>query len=119
MLKSIIKTSRYFVHPDAKEWFINSDFQNTDQFSKYLENALTYAFLDKFGGTALSFDYLLLHSITSLGQSVGRCNTNWIEPQPLTINSRHPVLYEFQVFFNYANVEITLNYNTFSIKPYS
>jgi hypothetical protein len=94
---SFLKPFRYFIHPDAKEWFISSDFQKTDQFSKYLENAITYAFLDKFGGTVLNFDYLLLRSITSLGESVGRCNAHWIEPQPLTINSRHPLLYEFQV----------------------
>ena len=45
----------------------------------------------------LSFDYLLLRSITGLGESVGRCNPNWVEPQPLTCNSRHPLLYDFQV----------------------
>ena len=89
--------SRYFVHPNAKEWFIKSDFQKTEQFPRYLENSITYAFLDKFGGTVLSFDYLLLRSITGLGESVGRCNDNWVEPQPLTSNSRHPLLYEFQV----------------------
>ena len=58
---------------------------------------MTYAFLDKFGGTVLSLDYLLLKPITVLGESVGQCNANWIEPQPLTINSRHPILYDFQV----------------------
>ena len=54
-------------------------------------------FLDKFGGTVTNFDYLFLRSITKLGEAAGRCNVNWLEPQPLTMNSRHPLLFDLQV----------------------
>ena len=54
-------------------------------------------FLDKFGGTVTNFDYLFLRSITKLGEAAGRCNDKWLEPQPLTMNSRHPLLFDLQV----------------------
>ena len=88
---------RYFVNPDAKRWFLNSEFHQTADFPKYLENAITMTFLDKFGGTVTNFEYLFLRSITKLGEAAGRCNVNWLEPQPLTMNSRHPLLFDLQV----------------------
>ena len=54
-------------------------------------------FLDKFGGTVTNFEYLFLRSVTKLGEAAGRCNVNWLEPQPLTMNSRHPLLFDLQV----------------------
>ena len=80
---------------------MNSDFHQTTDFPKYLENAITMTFLDKFGGTVTSFDYLFLRSITKLGEAAGRCNVNWLEPQPLTMNSRHPLLFDLQVIIRH------------------
>ena len=33
------------VHPDAKRWFVNSNFHKTDNFKEFLNDAMTYAFV--------------------------------------------------------------------------
>ena len=39
----IIFFFRYMVHPDAKRWFVNSNFHKTDFLAEFLNDAMTYA----------------------------------------------------------------------------
>ncbi len=55
----MLNISRYLTHPAMKKWFLYSDFQNSNYLAEFLEHALTYTFLYKFGGTVISFDILL------------------------------------------------------------
>ena len=55
-----IRASKYFMSQrNTKNWFVESDFQKSEHFQKFLNDALTYTFLYKFGGTVSSFDILL------------------------------------------------------------
>ncbi len=83
---------RYLSSPAAlKWWFIKSDFHKSPHVSVFLENALGYVLLKKFGGAVLSFDTLLVKSITSLGQFYSRCEEHSVQPMPMALDDRHPV----------------------------
>ncbi|TRY70399.1 hypothetical protein TCAL_02410 [Tigriopus californicus] len=87
-----IKVSKYLrQNIYLEQWFIESGFQESDQMPDHLTNALTYAMLNKFGGTALSFDVLLLRSISWMGDILPRCQDDLIESTPLTLKSKHPL----------------------------
>ena len=58
-----LATLKYFPH--LQDWLIGSDFQKSAHFDTFLREAMAYEFLDKFGGTALDFDVLLLQTIKS------------------------------------------------------
>ena len=42
-----IKFSRYLVHPDAKRWFVNSNFHQTEYLKEFLNDAMTYAMVSR------------------------------------------------------------------------
>ena len=58
-----LATPKYFPH--LQDWLVGSDFQKSAHFDTFLREAMAYEFLDKFGGTALDFDVLLLQTIKS------------------------------------------------------
>jgi hypothetical protein len=41
--KNNFAITRYMVHPDAKRWFITSNFHKTDHLEHFLNDAMTYA----------------------------------------------------------------------------
>ncbi len=64
---------------------MNSDFQNSDHLAAFLNSALSYAFLNKFGGTATSFDIFLRRPLGPSGQFISRCeNEDLVEQFPMT-----------------------------------
>jgi hypothetical protein len=83
---------RYFTSPSIKQWFIESGFHKLNDMDEYLNSALTYAILHKFGGIVLNFDVLLRRSVTSLGQFLSRCSEDELATYPLSLNSKHPLL---------------------------
>lgn len=87
-----IKVSKYLKqNMYLKQWFVESGFHESDQMPEHLSNALTFAMLYKFGGTVLSFDTLLLRSLSWMGDILPRCHDDLIEPYPLTLRSKHPL----------------------------
>ena len=90
-----IKLSKYFTQSNAKSWLLNSNFQKTDYYEKFLRDALTYVFLDKYGGIVLDFDILLLKSFKSRESLLNRCsNQDQIESTPMAMVAKHPLLYD-------------------------
>ena len=75
-----------------KDWFINSDFQKSPYSASYLEDAIAYTLLKKFGGVVLPFDILLLKSISGLGPFFARCDEHSIESVPLALDDNHPIV---------------------------
>jgi hypothetical protein len=75
-----------------KRWFMDSNFHKQDHMVRYLDAALSYVFLHKFGGTVLSFDLLLRKSIAPMGEFLARCAEDEVVPYPVTLNSRHEFL---------------------------
>lgn len=57
---------------DATDWLLESNFHMLPNGDIFLTQALTYLFLNKFGGTVLTFDTILIKSITALGQLITR-----------------------------------------------
>ena len=69
-----------------KEWYLNSNFHKSEHMEEFLLAALTYIFLQKFGGTVLSFDILLRKRIGSKGPFLSRCrDEDAVELYPMTI----------------------------------
>ena len=69
-----------------KEWYLNSNFHKSEHMEEFLLAALTYIFLQKFGGTVLSFDILLRKRIGSKGPFLSRCrDDDIVELYPITI----------------------------------
>ena len=46
-------------------WIMTSGFQESEYFDRFLREAMSYEFLERFGGTVLDFDVLLLQTIKS------------------------------------------------------
>ena len=67
--------------------------------SQYLDHALSLIFLQKFGGTILTFDSLILRPIGSLGSFMARSKENQLETYPMTFTSRHPLIEELLADF--------------------
>lgn len=92
-----------------KDWFINSDFHKSQHFSKFLLDGLTYLFLEKFGGTVMTFDYLLSASTTPLNQFINRCDEELLELHPISLDSRHriveDILSQLPSFYNESDGE--------------
>jgi hypothetical protein len=73
---------------------------------QYLDAALSYSFLHKFGGTALSFDLLLTKSVAPMGQFMARCGSDEVIPYPLSLHSRHEFLEDaLTEFGNYFDAD--------------
>ncbi len=56
----------------ATSWLLETDFHKLPDADVFLTQVLSYLFLHKFGGSVLTFDTILVKSITPLGQFVAR-----------------------------------------------
>jgi mannosyltransferase OCH1-like enzyme len=57
----------------------------------FLNDALCYTILNKYGGLALSFDTLLIKPISSLNHFFARCTEDSLESHPMSITHHHPI----------------------------
>ena len=63
-LRSVkLSDSKYF--RQIQGWIMTSGFQDSEYFDRFLREAMSYEFLERFGGTVLDFDVLLLQTIKS------------------------------------------------------
>ena len=63
-LRSVkLSDSKYF--KQIQGWIMISGFQESEYFDRFLREAMSYEFLERFGGTVLDFDVLLLQTIKS------------------------------------------------------
>ena len=78
---------------DVKKFFINSDFNKSQYSATFLNQLLSYAMVNRYGGYALNFDTLLIKSILGLNSNfLTKCSEDSIEDLPYFLHHKHPLM---------------------------
>ena len=78
---------------NVKKFFINSDFNKSQYSATFLNQLLSYAMVNRYGGYALNFDTLLIKSILGLNSNfLTKCSEDSIEDLPYFLHHKHPLM---------------------------
>ena len=72
---------------------LNSDFNKSQYSATFLNQLLSYAMVNRYGGYALNFDTLLIKSILGLNSNfLTKCSEDSIEDLPYFLHHKHPLM---------------------------